>query len=85
MKRERPSRGIRRPLASDHFENSETLGRAAPRLVIEVVLEELPRVEVRAETAEDEIRLTSWATNPATIQRLRDALADTLDELCEAA
>jgi len=33
MKRERPFRGIRRPLASDHLQDSSGLGRSAPRLV----------------------------------------------------
>jgi len=33
MKRERPFRGIRRPLASDRLQDSSDLGRTAPRLV----------------------------------------------------
>ena len=60
-------------------ESSPDFGRIAPRLVIELVIEELPRIELRADTAEDQIRVVTWATHPATISRLRDALADALD------
>ena len=55
-----PSRGSRRPLTSDHLEGSSDLGRAAPRIVIEIDLESRARVRIDAETAEDELRLRDW-------------------------
>lgn len=80
-----PGRGSRKTSGRRPPENSPEIGRSAPRLLVDLTLEELPRVSVDADTFEEQVRVIAWATHPATIQRLRDALADTLDELCEAA
>ena len=46
MRRERPSRGIRRPLASDHLHGSTEPGRKAH---VDVLLDEVERAEVLGE------------------------------------
>lgn len=84
-KRERPSRGIRRPLSSDRLQSSSGPGYWAPRLVVTYELEELPIVSVAAETAEDEARLVAWLGRAGTRERLQECVDDMLAELSTAA
>jgi hypothetical protein len=51
-----------------------------PQLVIVVELEELPRLQVVADTFEDEQRLRRWLAHRSTRRRLADALLDALEE-----
>jgi hypothetical protein len=60
---------------------ADTPAMGRPRLELVLELEELPHVRLFAETHEDELRLRRWLSHPASRQRLRDAVADALDEL----
>jgi hypothetical protein len=55
--------------------------RRPPRLVLVIELEELPRVQVDAETFEDERRLLAWLSSPKTHRRLADAMADAVERV----
>lgn len=60
MKHENPSRGSRRPLASDHLHDSARLGSAAPAVLVVFELESAPRVVACWDTDADDARMTVW-------------------------
>ena len=55
-----PSRGIRRPLASDHFEGSTAHPSSAPSVVVVFELESAPYVYACWSSDADDGRLTAW-------------------------
>jgi hypothetical protein len=54
--------------------------RLRPQLEIYLELEEIPRLRLIADSAEDEARLISWLGRPATRRRIADAIADAIGE-----
>lgn len=60
-------------------------GRPAPRLVVVLELEDSPRVELRSETREDELRLRTWLGSALTRRRLSGFVERILDELAREA
>jgi hypothetical protein len=51
-----------------------------PSLVVVFELEELPRLQIVADSFEDEIRLKTWLSHSATRLRLMDALLDAFEK-----
>jgi hypothetical protein len=60
-----------------------TVDRDAPTLVIELALEELGRVQIRADSREDEVRLRLWLRHCSRLPTLVAALESYLDYLDE--
>jgi len=68
------------PRLSDDDPPRPDLARRPPALLVEWELEELPRVAVRADSHEDELRLRHLLVRPSTTQYLLDAILDALGE-----
>jgi hypothetical protein len=59
----------------------KTPRKPAPVLVLEVTLEEPPRVTIRAVSHEDELRLRHWLRRAGAVNRLAEAVRAALVEL----
>ena len=82
MNDESPKEGSRSGLTRSL---GKLIGYRGPRLVLDAMLEEFPRVRIEAVSYEDQQRLRAWLSRPAVRRRLHEVIDDVLDELRLAA